>query len=425
MNLLFIDVVKIKLKAGNGGNGAVSFHRDKFTSTGGPDGGNGGSGGNIVFVLDNNMSTLSSFRYKKIFVAQNGENGASGRCTGKSGQDLIIKVPPGTLIKDQTTGHIIADMSDTEPKIIAKGGKGGAGNMNFSTPVRQSPRFSKPGTFGEELEVILELKLLADVAVVGYPNVGKSTFLSVISNAKPQIANYHFTTLSPILGVVNHNDKSFVVADIPGLIEGASEGSGLGHQFLRHVERCRLLLHIVDISGSEGRNPIEDFKKINVELKKFNENLADLPMLIIGNKIDAATRKQIVDFEQFIKKEKLKFFEMSAISGKGIKKVLDCVLEMIESLPPMRRFEPEVFNIENNTDSEQKFVIVKQNNSFLVTGNWIERFVESINFDDYDSQAYFQKMIIKLGIIDEIRKLGGANEGDLIKIGEKEFEYFE
>ena len=291
---MFVDVAEIVVKAGNGGDGAVSFHRDKYTANGGPDGGNGGAGGSIIFLADSNLSTLSNFRYKKKFFAKNGQNGSSGKKSGKKGEDLIIKVPFGTLLKDAETGKLLHDVSKEEPYVVSKGGRGGAGNMNFSTSVRQSPKFSKPGEEVKEIRLKLELKLLADVGLVGYPNVGKSTIISMCSEAKPQIANYHFTTITPKLGVVKYNaETSFVMADIPGLIEGAWKGIGLGHAFLRHIERCRMLVHVVDVSGSEERDPINDFNTINEELKKFNPELVKRPMLVVGNKSDIAEEKDI------------------------------------------------------------------------------------------------------------------------------------
>ena len=290
---MFVDIVKIKIKAGDGGDGAVAFHREKYVASGGPDGGDGGRGGNILFQADDHLSTLADFRYKRKYNAPRGENGRGNRCTGKNAQDLVIKVPRGTLVKDAETGRILADISGDEPQIVAKGGRGGWGNIHFATPTRQTPRFAKPGLPGESMEIQLELKLLADVGLVGYPNVGKSTLVSVVSEAKPVIADYHFTTITPVLGVVRMGENSsFVMADIPGLIEGAGEGVGLGHQFLRHVERCRLLVHIVDVSGSEGRDPKEDFEIINRELEKFNPELAKRPMLVAGNKCDLAERSR-------------------------------------------------------------------------------------------------------------------------------------
>ena len=294
---MFIDSAKIKIKAGDGGDGAVAFHREKYVAAGGPDGGDGGRGGSVVFQVDENLSTLADFRYKRKYTAQRGENGRGGRCAGKSAPDLLVKVPRGTLVKDAATGRLLADMSGDSPQVIAAGGRGGWGNTHFATPTRQAPRFAKPGTPGQELEVLLELKLLADVGLVGFPNVGKSTLVSVVSEAKPNIANYHFTTLTPVLGVVRMGEgRSFVMADIPGLIEGAWEGQGLGHQFLRHVERCRLLVHVVDVSGSEGRDPKEDFRIINEELEKFNPELAQRPMLVAGNKCDLTDDEAVEAF---------------------------------------------------------------------------------------------------------------------------------
>ena len=298
---MFVDIAKIKIKAGNGGNGAVAFHREKYIASGGPDGGDGGKGGDIVFQVDDHLATLADFRYKRKYSAENGQNGGGSKCTGKKGKDLIIKVPRGTIIKEAESGAVLADMSSDEPFIAAKGGKGGWGNQHFATPTRQAPRFSRDGYPGEEWEVQLELKLLADVGLLGYPNVGKSSLISVVSEAKPIIADYHFTTLTPVLGVVRMGpESSFVMADIPGLIEGAGEGVGLGHRFLRHVERCRMLVHVVDVAGSEGRDPIEDFKTINKELAVFNPELTKCPQIVAGNKIDLATDEQLARFREFI-----------------------------------------------------------------------------------------------------------------------------
>ncbi len=421
---MFVDVVNIKIKAGNGGDGAVSFHRDKYTVTGGPDGGNGGRGGSVVFKPDSNLSTLSNFRHQKKFFAENGQNGASGKKSGKSGEDLMIKVPYGTLIKDAKSGKIIADVSTNELFIIAKGGRGGAGNMNFAGPVRQSPRFSKPGEKGFELDLKLELKLLADVGLVGYPNVGKSTIISVVSEAKPQIANYHFTTLSPILGVVKYsNELSFVMADIPGLIEGAWEGTGLGHQFLRHIERCRLLLHVLDISGSEGRDPCKDFDIINEELKKFSAELSKRPMIVVGNKCDIASEEQIQKFENYVTKKGYEFIPISASSNKGTKKMLDLIANKLSSLPSAHLFMPD-FNYDHLASSDDKLKIKKENGIFTVNAVWLDKLINSVNFDDYDSMRYFQDFIIKVGLMDALKN-AGAKEGDTVKIGEIEFDFFD
>ena len=339
---MFIDVAKITIKAGKGGDGAVSFHREKFVAAGGPDGGDGGRGGNVVFVADDNLSTLMDFRYKRKYAAQPGENGGASRCTGKNAPDLVIKVPRGTLIKDTKTGLLMADISGDEPVVVAKGGRGGWGNSHFATPTRQIPKFAKPGLPGQEYEISLELKLIADVGLIGFPNVGKSTLISVISAAKPKIANYHFTTLSPVLGVVKVGpEQSFVAADIPGLIEGASEGIGLGHDFLRHVERCRLLLHVVDVSGCEGRDPVEDFEKINSELKNFSPELAGRPQIVLGNKCDIATPEQIETFRSYIQEQGLVFLPISAATNQGLKNLPGMVWERLQELPPIQRFEPD------------------------------------------------------------------------------------
>ncbi len=421
---MFVDSAQIKIKAGNGGDGAVSFHRDIYTATGGPDGGNGGRGGSIIFKADNNMSTLSNFRYKKKFHAQNGQNGASGRRAGKSGEDLIIKVPFGTIIKDPETDKIIADISTPEPQVIAKGGKGGAGNMNFASPVKQSPKFAKPGEKCIELDVKLELKLLADVGLVGYPNVGKSTVISMVSEAKPQIANYHFTTISPILGVVKYDDKSFVMADVPGLIEGAWKGVGLGHNFLRHVERCRLLVHVVDVSGCEGRNPCQDFDIINEELFKFNSELSKRPMIVAGNKCDIASEEQIENFKKYVTGKGYEFIKISAATGKGIKEMLNLIISKLGSLPPAHLFTPNTSYEEISSNFEDKLTITKENNVFVVNAKWLDKLINSVNFEDYDSMCYFQNYLNKAGLSEALKE-AGAQEGDTVKVGETEFNFFD
>lgn len=421
---MFVDIAKIKIKAGDGGDGAVSFHRDIYTAYGGPDGGNGGRGGSIVFQADNNLSTLSNFRYKKKFFASNGQNGASGKKSGKSAEDLIIKVPYGTLVKDAENGKIIADISSNEPFVILKGGRGGAGNMNFAGPVKQSPRFSKPGEKGVELEVTLELKLLADVGLVGYPNVGKSTIISILSEAKPQIANYHFTTLSPILGVVKYDsENSFVMADIPGLIEGAWKGIGLGHKFLRHVERCRLLLHVVDVAGSEGRDPCEDFDIINGELEKFSGELAKRPMLVVANKCDLATEDQIEDFKNYVSQKGYQLIEISAAQNKGLKNMLNLIVQKLSTLPPSELFKPEE-SCDGLGQKEDKLVIKKVGPVYEANALWLDKLIESVNFEDYDSMHYFQDYILKSGLIDALKD-AGAGPGDTIKIKDIEFDFFE
>lgn len=420
---MFVDVAKIVVKAGNGGNGHVSFLRDKYTSTGGPDGGNGGNGGSIIFVADNNLSTLSSFRYKKKFFAKNGANGLPGKKTGKKGEDLTIKVPYGTLIKDAETDELIYDLSSPEPYVLAKGGRGGAGNMNFANSVRQSPKFAKPGQETEVLNIKLELKLLADVGLVGYPNVGKSTIISVCSEAKPQIANYHFTTLSPILGVVKYKDgKSFVMADIPGLIEGAWKGVGLGHEFLRHIERCRLLVHVVDVSGSEGRDPCKDFDNINEELEKFNPELAKRSMIVVGNKCDIASEEDILRFKNYVSSKGYEYFSVVAASNQGIAEMLDTIAEKLSKLPDIYTFASEK-TLGSNLE-EDTFEIKKEKGVYVVKSSKLEKVIKSTNFDDYESLNYFQNAITTSGLTDALKN-AGIKPGDSISVNGVEFEFFE
>ena len=423
---MFIDIAKIKIKAGKGGDGAVSFRREKYVAAGGPDGGDGGKGGNIVFQVDDNLSTLADFRYKRKYAAQSGENGRGNRCFGRGGEDCVIRVPRGTLVKDAETGRLLADMSDDAPQIVAKGGRGGWGNSHFATPTRQVPRFAKPGTPGEEFEVQLELKLLADVGLVGYPNVGKSTLVSVVSEAKPNIANYHFTTLTPVLGVVRMGEgSSFVMADIPGLIEGAGEGVGLGHQFLRHVERCRLLVHIVDVAGSEGRDPKEDFEIINRELAKFNPELAQRPMLVAGNKCDLATDEQIEDFRQYVEGKGYSFFPIMAAIRYDVDPLLKKIQEMLQSLPPVRRFEAEPApQVEVESMENTQVQITRHDNVFMVEGKWLLQLINSVNFDDYESLQYFQCVLIQTGVIDALRE-AGCEEGDTVSMYDLEFDFVE
>ena len=423
---MFIDTAKIKIKAGDGGDGAVSFHREKYVAAGGPDGGDGGRGGSILFQVDDNLSTLADFRYKRKYTAQRGENGRGNRCFGKSAPDLTIFVPRGTLVKDAETGRLLADMSGDEPQVIAKGGKGGWGNSHFATPTRQVPRFAKPGTPGEELEVQLELKLLADVGLVGFPNVGKSTLISVVSQAKPNIANYHFTTLTPVLGVVTMpQGKSFVMADIPGLIEGAWEGVGLGHQFLRHVERCRLLIHVVDVSGSEGRDPKEDFAVINRELRRFNAELADRPMLVAGNKCDLATEEQIQDFRAFVEGQGYAFFPIMAPIREGVDPLMNKVLEELSKLPPIRRYEAEAPVLQPVEELKRGQVdIQEQDGVYFVKAPWLLKIMNSVNFDDTESLQYFQRVLIETGVIDALRE-AGCQEGDTVDLYDLEFDFVE
>ncbi len=423
---MFVDIAKIKIKAGDGGDGAVSFHREKYVAAGGPDGGDGGRGGNIVFMADTNLSTLADFRYKRKYAAAKGENGKGGRCRGKNAEDLIIRVPLGTLVKEAETGRLLADVSTKEPYIVAKGGKGGWGNPHFATPVRQVPRFAKPGLPGEEFDVILELKLLADVGLVGYPNVGKSTLVSVVSQAKPEIANYHFTTITPVLGVVSMGEgSSFVMADIPGLIEGAWQGTGLGHQFLRHVERCRMLVHIVDVSGSEGRNPIDDFNTINDELKKFNPELAERPMIVAGNKCDMAEDSQIEEFKNYVEAKGYDFFPIMAPINYGVEPLLNKIREMLSKLPPIARYEAEPAPVVSVEDFDDHSVTIKNvNGIYTVEADWLLQVMKGINFDDYESLNYFQKVLINSGVIEALRQKG-CTDGDTVSIYDVEFDFME
>ncbi len=423
---MFVDYAKIKVKAGDGGDGAATFRREKYVASGGPDGGDGGRGGNIVFQVDENQSTLSDFRRHKKFVAENGKNGSGKRCSGHSGKDLTVRVPRGTLVKDAATGRLIADLSADEPQVIAKGGRGGWGNSHFATATRQTPRFFKPGRPGEDLELQLELKLLADVGLVGYPNVGKSTLVSVVSEAKPQIADYSFTTLTPVLGVVRRGpDRSFVIADIPGLIEGANEGAGLGHQFLRHVERCRLLVHIVDVSGSEGRDPKEDFRVINSELKKFNPELTKRPMLVVGNKCDLADEKQIHDFETFVRSQGYEFFPIMAAIRYQVEPLLNRIDELLQKLPPMVRYQPEPAPQHTLEETKPNSVKVEnQNGTYVVEGQWLIPILRSVDLDDADSLRYFERVLLRTGVNDALRK-AGVCEGDTVSIYGIEFEYRE
>ena len=423
---MFIDIAKIKVKAGDGGDGAVAFHREKYVASGGPDGGDGGRGGSVVFQVDDNLSTLADFRYKRKYVAQRGENGRGNRCFGKSAPDLVVKVPRGTLIKDAETGRVLADLSGDEPQVIAKGGRGGWGNSHFATPTRQTPRFAKPGTPGEELEVQLELNLLADVGLVGFHNVGKSTLVSVVSEAKPNIANYHFTTLTPVLGVVRMQEgKSFVMADIPGLIEGAWQGVGLGHQFLRHVERCRLLVHIVDVAGSEGREPEEDFRVINEELQKFNPELARRPMLVAGNKCDLATEEQIETFRRFTEEQGYEFFPIMAPIRQGVDELMNAVLARLSQLPPILRYEAEPPVLEPvEALSRGKVEITCEDGVYFVKAPWLLKIMNTVNFDETDSLQYFQRVLIQTGVIDALRE-AGVQEGDTVDLYDLEFDFIE
>ena len=421
---MFIDKAVIKIKAGDGGNGAVAFHREKYITAGGPDGGDGGKGGDIVFMVDDNLSTLADFKYKRKYKAQSGMDGQGGRRNGKKGEDLIIKVPRGTVIKEKESGTLMADMSDDDSFIAAKGGRGGWGNSHFATPTRQTPRFAKGGTPGEEWEVVLELKLLADVGLLGFPNVGKSSFISVVSQAKPIIADYHFTTITPVLGVVSMGEgNSFVIADIPGLIEGASEGVGLGHAFLRHVDRCRRRVHIVDGAGSEGRDPVEDFEKINLELERFNPELAERPQIVAANKIDLATDEQRERFRSYIEEKGYRYFEMCAPIVEGTKEVIDAVAAMLSTLPPVRRYESEEIPLETLLAKQNTgFSITVEDDVYIVEAPFLIKILCRTDLDDYESLQYFQRVLISSGIIDALREKG-IQEGDIVSVYDFEFEF--
>jgi len=423
---MFVDQARIKIKAGDGGDGAVSFHREKYVAAGGPDGGDGGRGGDVVFQVDDNFSTLIDFRYKRKYVAERGENGSGRNCTGKSAPPLIVKVPRGTVIRDAVSGRIMADMSTDEPKVLARGGQGGRGNVHFATSTRQIPKFAKPGYPGEAFEVTLELKLLADVGLVGYPNVGKSTLISVVSAAKPKIANYHFTTLTPVLGVVRvDEEKSFVMADIPGLIEGAGDGVGLGHEFLRHVERCRLIVHVLDVSGMEGRDPKEDFEVINRELAKFNEELAQRPQIVAANKCDMASEEQIAELRSFIEAKGIPFYCISAATTQGTAELIGKVAEVLDTLPPIKEYEPEPIpqeEIDEMLGVDKKFEVTVEDGVYYVEAPWIQPIMRTVDPEDYSSLQYFQRVLINSGIIAKLEEMG-INEGDTVDLEGFEFDF--
>lgn len=422
---MFVDIANIHIKAGDGGNGKVSFHREKYVAAGGPDGGDGGRGGNVVFKADTNLSTLADFRYKRKYLAENGQPGGASRCNGKSAPDLILYVPKGTLVKDKESGRIIADISDDEPVIVAKGGNGGWGNSHFATSTRQIPKFAKPGIPGEELDVTLELKLLADVGLIGFPNVGKSTFISVVSEAKPKIANYHFTTLVPTLGVVRVDEgKSFVMADIPGIIEGASDGLGLGHEFLRHVERCRLLVHVIDVAGSEGRDPIDDFEKINNELKSFSPELAERKQIVVANKCDLTDDETLKTVREYFESQGYEYFECMAAIAEGTKDVINCVARELDKLPPIVKYEPEPIPEEDFTVAKKRdFRLTVEDGVFIIDeAPWLLKILETVDPDDYESLQYFQRTLHASGIINALEN-AGVKEDDLVCVYDIEFNY--
>ena len=420
----FVDTARITVKAGNGGNGAVSFHREKYLAAGGPDGGDGGKGGHVILQVDDHMSTLMDFRYKRKYSAANGADGSGKRCTGKDGENLVIKVPRGTVVRDAETREIIKDMSDNEPFILAKGGNGGWGNKRFATATRQVPRFARAGLPGQSRDVILELKLLADVGLVGFPNVGKSTLLSVVSKAQPKIANYHFTTLFPNLGVVYVDEGvSFVLADIPGIIEGAAEGAGLGHDFLRHIDRCRLLIHVVDVSGCEGRDPVEDFDAIMEELEQYSPELADRRMIVVGNKVDIAEdRSGLEALKAHVEELGMSFFEMSAAAHMGTQELMKAAAAELSTLPPVITYEPEYVPRPPEVDTSAPLNIVHEDDTWIVEGPWLQQLMANVNFNDYESRNWFDKKLRESGLFDQLEEMG-IQDGDTVSLYNLEFEY--
>ncbi len=417
----FVDIVSIEVKAGDGGNGCVSFHREKFVQAGGPDGGDGGRGGDVVFVATNRMHTLMDFRFKCKFVADSGEDGQGGRRTGKSGASILVKVPCGTIVRDEESGKVLMDLfRDGEQKVLLKGGNGGFGNSRFATPTRQAPNFAKPGEKTKARRVRLELKSIADVGLVGFPNVGKSTILSVVTAARPRIADYHFTTLQPNLGIVRQDEDSFVLADIPGLVEGASEGVGLGHAFLRHVERTRLLIHVLDISGSEGRDPLADFDAIEGELKQYGD-LAERPVLVAANKMDLGGEENLARLREKLKDRDIPVFPVSAATRKGFDRLMRATVQKLAALPPPAPYEEEILP---EIPEGAPFAIAKEQGVYLLSGSAIDYLVDSVNFSDEQSLNYFHRTLRRWGIIDALREKG-AGEGDTVAIGDMEFDFVE
>jgi len=423
---MFVDLVKIKIKSGRGGDGRVSFHREKYVAAGGPDGGDGGKGGNVVFQVDDNLSTLLDFRMKRKYVAEDGQMGGTKKSFGKNGKDIIIRVPRGTLIKDADTGLLIHDMSGDAPFIAAHGGRGGWGNTHFATPTRQAPRFAKPGLPGQELNLVLELKLIADVGLVGFPNVGKSTLLSVVSAARPKIADYHFTTLTPNLGVVYVDEgASFVMADIPGIIEGAAEGAGLGHDFLRHIDRCRLLVHIIDVSGREGRDPVEDLEAINAELAGYSPELASRPQIVVANKVDILEEgsDNLQRLQAAAEAQGWIFTSISAAAMQNVRELMGLVYNELQKLPPVVYYEPEYVvpeEVEKPTEREIHIEVV--DGVYEVTGAWIDNLVGSIFLGEYESRMYFERVLRKAGVFDRLEEMG-IREHDIVRVADVEFEY--
>mgnify|MGYP003372295545 FL=1 len=424
---MYTDYTKIFVKSGNGGNGAISFRREKYVAAGGPDGGDGGKGGDVYFITDKDSNTLINFRYNKKFKAENGQNGSGARCNGKQGQDLYIKVPIGTVVKDAETGEIVADLSEEDSKeLVLPGGRGGKGNTHFATSTRQAPRFAQSGEKGIEKELILELKSLADVGLVGFPNAGKSTFLSVVTDAKPKIADYPFTTLNPNLGVVKTDDEnSFVIADIPGLIEGASDGIGLGIQFLRHIERTRLILHLIDVSGFQGRNPVDDFYSINNELKNYSEKLTKKKQIIVATKLDVAQDDTLYkELEKVAKKEGLEIFKISSITKQGLKELLVRVEELLKEIPKENLIELNQRKVYKLNEDKNEFQIVREEDMYVVIGPTVEKLMSRVNLEDTESMYYFQRKLDELGV-NEALKEAGVKEGDTVKVVDWELEWYD
>ncbi len=420
----FVDTAKITVRSGNGGNGVVSFHREKYVANGGPDGGDGGRGGDIVVEVNDHMSTLMDFRYKRKYTAGNGADGAGKRCTGRDGEDLIIRVPRGTVIRDAETREIIQDMSQTDRFVLCRGGRGGWGNQHFATPTRQVPRFAKAGLPGQSRDVVLELKLLADVGLVGFPNVGKSTLLSVVSRAQPKIANYHFTTLFPNLGVVYVEEgASFVMADIPGIIEGAAEGAGLGHDFLRHIDRCRLLIHVVDVSGSEGRDPVADFEAINEELKQYSPELAGRKMIVAANKVDIMEDSALLDrLRAHVEGLGLELVEISAAAHQGTRELVLRTAQLLQELPPVAVYEPTYVERPPEVDTDGAVDIQEFDGTWVVDAPWLQRLIANVNFGDYESRNWFDQKLRQSGLFDKLEEMG-IKDGDIVSLYDLEFEY--
>ena len=422
---MFVDKVRITVIGGRGGDGAVAFHREKYVASGGPDGGDGGHGGSVILRVNDNMSTLLDFRYKRKYSAQSGMNGAGMRCSGKRGENLIIQVPRGTVVRDAETNQIIVDMSTGEDFVIAKGGRGGWGNAHYATATRQTPRFAKAGLKGQQRDIIMELKLLADVGLVGFPNVGKSTLLSVTSNARPKIANYHFTTLFPNLGVIYVEEGvSFVMADIPGIIEGAAEGAGLGHDFLRHIDRCRLLVHVIDVSGSEGRDPVEDFDAICAELQNYSVDLSNRPMIVAANKTDLLMPESdnLERLRAHVEAAGCELYEISAGTTQGTRALVRVISEKLKTLPPVTIYEPEYVEVIEAAGDPNDLTIEHLGSTWVITGAWLERLIQNINFDDYESRNYFDIQLRKCGLFDRLEQMG-IQDGDTVDIYDFVFEY--